>query len=372
MQKQTTVGSLRAMESVPLSSIPLSGQLPWRAPEQDSFWELHRRLGKCYEAAVGNRRVASSEAMPSRKAWPYSRSSDSMNFFAVEQAPSGPLCSPVRMRSAPDELPPLGGLSPKALHYGSGELSPVVPAPAVPAPRRVQAQTPPNCIEPPVNEASETLSESSQEPTQTFQGYYPRTCWIERSRSHLPRRRSMSAEVTKSVQVVPDRPAPYVFSPTGHFRNAWDFFGIIFLMKDAVVIPLQLAQVNLYAMFPALLIISQVALLYWCADIPISFLTGFLRKGSLVQDYKQIARHYLLTWFTPDVAVTVTDLFILFSDDTLTDGPSTTRILRFLRLFRLIRLGKLTRVSAFLRDYFESQVASIQFSLLLVMLGNAS
>ena len=40
-----------------------------------------------------------------------------------------------------------------------------------------------------------------------------------------------------------------------------------------------------------------------------------------------------------------------------------------MRLFRVVRLGKLTRVAAFLRDQFESPMASTQFSLLLVMLG---
>ena len=40
-----------------------------------------------------------------------------------------------------------------------------------------------------------------------------------------------------------------------------------------------------------------------------------------------------------------------------------------MRLFRVVRLGKLTRVAAFLRDQFESPMASIQFNLMLVMIG---
>ena len=382
MQKQLTLNSLRAMDSAPLSgklleSVPLSGQLPWRAPREqhESFWELHRKLGECYDAEMRSRRVVSADL--GKKAWPVSSPSRSVEFSPrlqerQERAPSKDSClPPVRVRSAPDEIPLMQAMAPlQALDEGlprdlghldsfCGEMSPVVPA----APQTVSAQSP-SCLA----ESSAGFSES-HEPTQTFPGYWPRACWVERSRSHMPRRRSLSAEVTKSLQVVPDAPVPYVLSPTGHFRNAWDFFGILFLMNDAVVIPLQLAQVNLFSMFPALLAISQVALLYWCTDIPISFLTGFLDKGNLVQDYGRIARHYACSWFVPDLAVTFTDVLLWFSDESVADGPSTTRILRFLRLFRLIRLGKLTRVSAFLRDYFESQVASIQFSLLLVMLG---
>ena len=349
--------------SAPLSgklfqeSAPLSGQLPWRTPPGQDFWELHRRLGECYEAVTGpppgprSRRASQSRS---------SRSSELMPPQLHWQAPAP--SAPALTKSLPDELPPLDEVLPKHLHGEVDELLPIIPAVRVGFSRGSSSN-------PAESSLGDAFGEHSQEPTQTFQGYWPRSCWVERSRSHMPRRRkSLSAEVTKSSQVAEAR-VPYVLSPTGHFRNAWDFLGILLLMKDAVVIPLQLAQVNLNSMFPIFLAMSNASLLYWCADIPISFMTGFLDKGSLVQSYARIARHYVCTWFAPDLAVTVTDLFIWFSDESHAEGPSTTRILRFLRLFRLIRLGKLTRVSAFLRDYFESQVASIQFSLLLVLLG---
>eukprot|EP00913_Durusdinium_trenchii_P022354 g21000.t1 len=57
-----------------------------------------------------------------------------------------------------------------------------------------------------------------------------------------------------------------------------------------------------------------------------------------------------------------------FSNSGDTDRAST-RVLRLLRLFRVVRLGKLTRFAAFLRDKFETQVASIQFSLVLIIMG---
>ncbi|CAK9105380.1 unnamed protein product, partial [Durusdinium trenchii] len=57
-----------------------------------------------------------------------------------------------------------------------------------------------------------------------------------------------------------------------------------------------------------------------------------------------------------------------FSNGGDTDRAST-RILRLLRLFRVVRLGKLTRFAVFLRDTCETQVASIQFSLVIIMTG---
>eukprot|EP00435_Cladocopium_sp_Y103_P019186 s4596_g4.t1 len=56
----------------------------------------------------------------------------------------------------------------------------------------------------------------------------------------------------------------------------------------------------------------------------------------------------------------ITDLLLEFGNFDVGDSATATRFLRFLRLFRMLRLGK---------DQFESEVASIQFSLALVMVA---
>ena len=114
---------------------------------------------------------------------------------------------------------------------------------------------------------------------------------------------------------------------------------------------------------------SIFALVYWSIDIVLSFFTAFPEGGTLVQDRRRIACHYLRTWFVPDLVVTTIDLILEFSVAVGDADRATTKALRLLRLCRVVRLGKLTHIAAFLRDKFESQVASIQFSLVLVMMG---
>jgi len=345
-----------------MDSPSLPGQLPWRL-EEETFWELHRRLGECYQ----NDTRAQCAASPLRhKPRPQSQPLERLNPMNLQfDSPCSGLYDRRYPETSPAILPVEEALRRMVSGGSDGGATAVLPMPATGSrnlhPRSMSGLMAESSL-------GEAFGEDSARPTQSFEGYWIRTCWVQRSRSHIPRRRSFSAGAgtTGSSQ---KKSTPWVLNPTGHFRNVWDFFGILFLLMDAVLIPLQLSQVNLHEMLPPIQVVSQFALLYWCVDIPISFLTGYLHKGSLVQDYRRVTCHYVFTWFIPDFAVTITDLFIWYSRESAADGATTTRILRFLRLFRLIRLGKLTRVSTFLRDYFESQVASIQFSLLLVMLG---
>ncbi|CAJ1436964.1 unnamed protein product [Effrenium voratum] len=156
------------------------------------------------------------------------------------------------------------------------------------------------------------------------------------------------------------------------FQSFWDFLGILLLVKDTVGIPLQLVDVEVADVFPAWTALSAMSVFYWIGDIVLSFFTGYLERGTLVQDAPTIARHYLrTTWFLVDLAVSLTDVMLEFGHmtDSLGESATASRFLRFLRIFRMLRLGKVSRVSAFLQDSFESEVASIQFSLFLVMVA---
>ncbi|CAJ1442803.1 unnamed protein product [Effrenium voratum] len=172
-------------------------------------------------------------------------------------------------------------------------------------------------------------------------------------------------------------PGQYALSPTGHFRNVWDFFGIVLLVLDCIILPLQIVKEDFDYVFPLLALSSTVALAYWIVDMVLSFFTAFPDRGSLVLERRRIAYHYLRriachylrTWFVPDLVVTTIDLILEFSVAVGDADRATTKALRLLRLCRVVRLGKLTHIAAFLRDKFESQVASIQFSLVLVMMG---
>lgn len=200
----------------------------------------------------------------------------------------------------------------------------------------------------------------------------PYSCWLTKS-SSTARRRSISkgeAFAMSKTQALPEAPQCWlgVLNPMGHFRNLWDFVGIILLAMDTIFLPVQFVTDDFFEMFPALKIKSQIAVFYWFFDILLSFLTGYLDKGQLIDDHRAIAKRYLKSWFIPDILVTIIDFILMFEDARASAQSAGTRVLRLLRLCRVVRLGKLTRAAAFLRDRFESDVAYTQFTLVIAML----
>ncbi|CAK9027299.1 unnamed protein product [Durusdinium trenchii] len=236
---------------------------------------------------------------------------------------------------------------------------------------------------------SEGLGKSSPgSPASGLGAMMPLECWLHRPKSATTNRstlgpgstlglggpsnknsRTGSADVM-AKDLLAERWRSCTLSPTGHFRNLWDFLGIILLVFDAVTLPVQFVTSGFYVIFPALSVVSKFQVLYWALDVLLSFFTGYLDKGNLIQSHKEIVCHYLKTWFLPDFIVTVIDIVLEFSggEEASTDRAST-RVLRLLRLLRVVRLGKLTRFASFLRDKFESEVAYTQFSLLLLIIG---
>lgn len=212
-------------------------------------------------------------------------------------------------------------------------------------------------------------SEVTPSPYNKFSAPYG--CWLTKSASSA-RRRSISkgeAFAMSKTQALPEAPQCWlgVLNPMGHFRNLWDFVGIILLAMDTIFLPVQFVTDDFFEMFPALKIKSQIAVFYWFFDMLLSFLTGYLDKGQLIDDHRAIAKRYLKSWFIPDIVVTIIDVILMFDDARASAQSAGTRVLRLLRLCRVVRLGKLTRAAAFLRDKFESDVAYTQFTLVIAM-----
>lgn len=209
---------------------------------------------------------------------------------------------------------------------------------------------------------------------QTY-GMVPLECWKRKAKTSGTRNgqqngRSMTQiEAVKSVKNLKalswHRPTFCALSPNGHFRNFWDFLGVVFLVLDAIILPLQFVIRNFYEELPLFFIISKIEVFYWCLDLVLSFFTGYLHKGDLILKRRAIAWHYLKTWFLPDFVVTTIDITLEASGSGR--ASASTRVLRLLRLFRVVRLGKLSRFASFLRDRFESEVAYTQFTLFLVI-----
>jgi hypothetical protein len=74
---------------------------------------------------------------------------------------------------------------------------------------------------------------------------------------------------------------------------------------------------------------------FYLMDIVLNFLTAFDRQGYMVRDMREIARHYVRTWFIPDLLGSFP--FELALDSS---AAGTIQILRPLKLIRMIRLIK--------------------------------
>eukprot|EP00435_Cladocopium_sp_Y103_P074113 s223_g46.t2 len=369
-----------------MDSAPLSDLLPWktRDPANDSFWDLYRRLGECYEADMrqvgqndrnGQRtksRGAGSHlgspgqsralaAGPKRVA-----SSGSVGISSVKAAPGTalslvePHAPASRVRSPPvlprsgmesDGLGPPGPAASPRVESGSLSILPAEPEPDTPA------------DEPPI------FNRMSHNSVSGSHFYFPLPCWVTRPRLYRSRRGGNAETLRSAIAKDLDSPPFWILNPTGHFRNLWDFIGIGLLILDTMILPVQFVNEDFYSLYPSLAVNSRIAVFYWLADIVLSFFTGYLKKGALVTSRRKIAWNYLRSWFLPDSIVTIIDMILEFSTNSSEANRASTRILRLLRLFRVVRLGKLTRFAAFLRDRFETQVASVRFSLVIIMTG---
>jgi len=149
--------------------------------------------------------------------------------------------------------------------------------------------------------------------------------------------------------------------PNSTFRLTWDLSGLVLIGYDLIAIPLNLAftpEPNLFSMT-----MDWTTLLFWTADMCQGFFLGYFEKGLYVSNNKRILKHYLLTWFVPDVVVVGPEWLVTVASSSLmgADADSVGEIgkimkgARAVRALRLLRLLKLQRIINLLYDMIESE-----------------
>lgn len=350
----------------------------------ETFWELHRKLGERYKADIqqcGGKVLKTSSSITSAQGQVLShagsrRTVDEANESFRYSERSGLMVSERLAASHASALAASRNtpLAASGTDIAKSKSNSLEDPPEVDLPQSRAA--------PHVEVRSSRLSKSSEFSEEHI--FVPRMEWLQKSKSLTTRRKSrvsLTGDLSQSLPTGPilqEKNKPWyrrlevnriVLSPTGNFRSFWDAIGILILVKDTFGIPMQLVDVDVATIFPPWEIVTYFSVIYWCFDIFFSFFTGYLEKGTLITDCRTIACHYLQTWFLIDISISIIDLLLEFGSFDVGDSATATRFLRFLRLFRMLRLGKVSRVSAFLQDQFESEVASIQFSLALVMVA---
>mmetsp|Transcript_11622 Transcript_11622/g.38243 ORF Transcript_11622/g.38243 Transcript_11622/m.38243 type:complete len:712 (-) Transcript_11622:1499-3634(-) len=133
----------------------------------------------------------------------------------------------------------------------------------------------------------------------------------------------------------------YTISPYAIKKQVWDWFIIIFVVYNALFIPLSLAfndQFSKGAELGLFILDTCVDCLFF-VDIILSFRTEFPdQHGDPVQDGTLIARNYLKSWFWVDLVATIPFDAI---GSLFTSSGSHTGAFGLLKTIRLFRLGRL-------------------------------
>lgn len=174
-----------------------------------------------------------------------------------------------------------------------------------------------------------------------------------------------------------------IMSPVAPFRLVWESTGLIILVYDMVMIPMQafdLPQSNI------LLAMSWACLYYWTFDVFFTFMVGYYSaEGKLVMEFLKIAARYIQTWLALDLMIIGVDWFSIIarllatgvyameSNSSAEQNLAVMRVgkvLRVLRLVRLLRVMKLSRSNFFLM--MQERLASQQLFVVSNLLKNVS
>lgn len=153
-------------------------------------------------------------------------------------------------------------------------------------------------------------------------------------------------------------------SPTSPRRMIWDALGGVMILWDIVALPLMVFQ-EVDGLFMDIL--GMIGLMYWTMNVGITLTSGYLQNGVLVMSPWLIFKRYLsrtifldLVTLVPDWVVTIVSVFSTGSDF---QEARLLRALRAFRLTRLVRIVKLRWLMEVVRDYLDSEYASIMFEI---------
>ncbi|KAF4729999.1 hypothetical protein FOZ63_023821 [Perkinsus olseni] len=154
-----------------------------------------------------------------------------------------------------------------------------------------------------------------------------------------------------------------VISPEDTKRIAWDFFQMVFILYESILVPYRLCFKQDAS--GLLEVLEDALYIFFLLDIALNFFTGVYISGHLVMSVRGIAPYYLRTWFPLDLAASFPYEWV-FEASTL-EGVQLLRMIKFARLLRVIRLLrvlKLKRIISKVEEYINSEVLSVLIQLL--------
>jgi potassium voltage-gated channel Eag-related subfamily H protein 7 len=139
--------------------------------------------------------------------------------------------------------------------------------------------------------------------------------------------------------------AKCIVDPKGDFQGNWDLVMVACLMFTAIVTPFEVAYIE--PAFNGLFIINRLVDLLFLIDLICQFFTPFYngKMGGYVIGKGQIAKHYLMGWFTIDfVSILPFDSVGMLLQNEAVNQLKIFRIVRLARLLKLLRVLKGSRI----------------------------
>jgi len=196
---------------------------------------------------------------------------------------------------------------------------------------------------------------------------------MEQPKKLSKERRRRTTTITRIIwdkNTVPNLKARYkqlvlkmkeVLTPNNKLRVLWDFYILLLVFYDLIIIPLQLAfDIPFIHYLFALDIIVDASFLI---DILLNFNTGYYSKGLLVMDRKKIAWHYCKRWLWIDSLTVFPFRYIWDRDENYDDvtGPADFEFIRRGGFGRIIRIVRLLRVFKLKKNFLKLE-SYIDFS----------
>lgn len=354
---------------------------------RENFWELHRRLGECYEADImgASRTTARLSTNPSspkhgtrRDSFEVYLENRKQRVMSGQRVLSGSLLKRTNQDSDGHKSGKASSIEETSGAFGAlGSFGAVQDAqsaaPAAPMPpKSAPSQLHHRAIS---AESSHTAPGGKDLPN--LEDLHPRSAWLpvqdKAMKKMLQKAASMlSFETSSAVEqntIEPETSLPswYLLHPSGRGRTTWNLLTVLALVWDIIVIPMEFFDL------PSTVLLSVaewVTIFFWSVDIAFSFITGIYRKGVLVMEPKVVAMAYLRSWFLMDLILVSFDWLAMSTahphsqtDQMDEDAYRVVWALRLLRLFRIVRLGKMSRTAMNMKEAMHSWATSVQYSI---------
>lgn len=147
----------------------------------------------------------------------------------------------------------------------------------------------------------------------------------------------------------------WLLMPSSTKRASWDILSLFLVSYDVIVLPLGFFKLPDSIFFT---IMTWTTRLFWTCDIPMSVLTGYLRRdGTTEMRPRKILERYLYTWFALDMVIVLTDWFELIASGLgFIRITKASRIFRIIRMIRLLRMAKIQQILGLLIERQQSEM----------------